>query len=343
MEGRLVTTIAFLGLAFAPAHAQDPGALPRYQPQQPVTGVIRSWGHGYLRAMMGYWEEGFRKFHPDVRFEDTLVSSAAAMAGLYSDRADIGVLAREITLPEIAAYEKMTRQKVFAVTVLTGSYGNPDKIMALGVFVNKDNPISKLSFKQLDAIFGAEHRRGAPQDVRRWGQLEAGGEWNEQAIHPYSGLAFEAPGAFFSNTVMNGSVLWNCGLHQFQDIAVPGGKDIDGYQEVVNAVGSDRLGIGIAGAGYVGKNPSVKLLALARDDDGPYVEATKENVANLTYPLSRRVNFYIHHGAARPADPRVIEFLRYVVSREGQQQVLREGDFMPLTAEVARKELGKLQ
>jgi phosphate transport system substrate-binding protein len=343
VKGTLAATIVFLGFAYAPAHAQEPGSLPRYEPQQRVTGVIRSWGHGYLRAMMGYWEEGFRKFHPDVRFEDTLVSSAAAMAGLYSDRADIGVLAREITAPEIAAYEKMTRQKVFAVTVLTGSYGNPDKIMALGVFVNKDNPISKLSFKQLDAIFGAEHRRGAQENVRRWGQLGADGKWSEQSIHPYSGLAFEAPGAFFSNTVMNGSVLWNCGLHQFQDIAVPGGKDIDGYQEVVNAVGSDPHGIGIAGAGYVRKSASVKLLALARDDDGPYVEATQENVANLTYPLARRVNFYIHHGATRPADPTVIEFLRYVVSREGQEQVLREGDFMPLTAEVARKELRKLQ
>ena len=341
MKARLVATIAFVGLARA--HAQDLDSLPRYQPQQQVTGVIRSWGHGYLRAMMGYWEKGFRKFHPDVRFEDTLVSSAAAMAGLYSDRADIGVLAREITNPEIAAYEKMTRQTVFPVTVLTGSYGNPDKIMALGVFVNKDNPISKLSFKQLDAIFGAEHRRGAKENVRRWGQLGISGKWNEQSIHPYSGLAFEAPGAFFSNTVMNGSVLWNCGLHQFQDVAVPEGKDIDGYQEVVDAVGSDPFGIGIAGAGYVHRNPSVKLLALARDDGGPYVEATNENVANLTYPLSRRVNFYIHHGAARPADPTVIEFLRYVVSREGQEQVLREGDFLPLTAEVAREELHKLQ
>jgi phosphate transport system substrate-binding protein len=340
MTRRFLTAAMMVLLVCSYSRSQDLNSLPPYESKQQVTGVIRSWGHGYLKKMMTLWEEGFRKFHPGVRFQDDLLSSAGAMAGLYTDRADLGVLAREITAPEVAAYQKIAKQKIFPVTVLTGSFGNPDKIMALGVFVNKDNPITKLTFKQLDAIFGAERRRGEKENIRSWGQLGLSGKWRQQSIQPYSGLAYEAPGSFFSQTVMKGSVLWNCDLRQFDD--TPVNSEGYQYQKVVDAVGSDPYAIAIAGAGYVNKNPSVKLVALAADDGGPYIEATIENVANLSYPLSRPVKFYIHNGPARPADPKVVEFLRYVLSREGQQQVLREGDFMPLTAEVVREELRKL-
>ena len=342
---------AFL-LAATPGRAGAPDALPAYQPVPPLTGTIRSWGHGFLRPMMKLWEEGFQKYHPGVRFEDKLVSSAAAIAGLYTQRADLGVLAREIMPPEVAAYEKVTGQKLTPVTVLTGSYGNQDKIMALGIFVNEANPVSRLSFAQLDAIWGAEHRRGAKENIRTWDQLGLAGEWRGQGIHPYSGLAFEAPAYFFSQTVMKGSVLWNEALRQCENVEdeIPsrGNEKVtpvitrhaDAYQQVVDAVGADRLGIGLAGAGY--RNPHAKLVALAVEEGGPYVEATRENVANLSYPLARPVRFYLNHGPAIPADPLVVEFLRFVLSREGQQLVTREGDFLPLPAATAHAELKKL-
>lgn len=332
--------------------ADDLEVLPAYVPSRPVTGTIRSWGHGFLRPMMKLWEAGFQRYHPGVRFEDRLVTSAAAIAGLYTQRADLGVLAREITPPEVAAYEKMAGQKLTPVTVLTGSYGNQDKIMALGVFVNKNNPVSRLTFAQLDAIWGAERKRGAKANIRTWDQLGLTGEWNGRAIHPYSGLAFEAPAYFFSQTVMRGSVLWNDALRQCENIEdeVPSRGDekvtpaitrhTDAYQQVVDAVGADRLAIGLAGAGY--RNPNAKLVALAVEEGGPYVEATRENVANLTYPLARPVRFYVNRGPAIPADPNVIEFLRFILSREGQQLVAREGDFLPLTSAASREELKKL-
>lgn len=326
--------------------------MPSYQPGPPLTGTIRSWGHGFLRPMMKLWETGFQKYHPGVRFEDRLVTSAAAIAGLYTQRADLGVLAREITPPEVVAYQKMAGQKLTPITVLTGSYGNQDKIMALGIFVHRDNPVSRLTFAQLDAIWGAEHRRGAPANIRIWNQLGLTGEWQGQAIHPYSGLAFEAPAYFFSQTVMRGSVLWNDALRQFEnsedelpsrgDESLPPQIDrhVDAYQQVVDAVGADRQGIGLAGAGY--HNPNAKLVALAVEAGGPFVEATPENVARLAYPLARPVRFYLNQGAAIPANPLVVEFLRFVLSREGQALVAREGDFLPLPATVAADELKKL-
>ncbi len=196
------------------------------------------------------WEQGFQKFQPNAKFEDDLASSAAAMAGLYSGKADLGVLAREITPPELAAYEKMTGQKAFPITVLTGSYGDPDKIMALGVFVSKNNPLARISFEQLDAVFGAERRRGEPANIRSWSQLGLHGQWGTRPIHPYSGPAFEAPAFFFSQTVMGGSVLWNCDLRQLDDLPLPGGGHVDGYQRVVDAIASDPNGIALSGAGY---------------------------------------------------------------------------------------------
>jgi phosphate transport system substrate-binding protein len=340
MAIRVAIAVAATFLSGTCAHGQDLSALPPYHPTQQVSGTIRSWGHGYLKAMMHYWEEDFQKFQPGIRFQDDLLSSAAAMAGLYSGRADLGILAREITPPEIAAYEKVTKQKIFPIQVLTGSYGDPDKIMAIGVFVNIDNPINTLTFSQLDAIFGTEHRRGARENLRTWGQLGFSGEWKQSTIQPFSGPVFEIPGYVFSQVVMKGSVLWNCNLHQFEDIPVQGGKDLDGYQRVVDAVGMNRYGIAFSGAGY--RNPRVKQVALAAENGGPYIEPTKENVQNRSYPLARSVTFYINNGAAIPADPKVIEFLRYVLSREGQQQVFREGDFIPLTADIVHQELERL-
>lgn len=206
--------------------------------------------------------------------------------------------------------------------------------------MNRDNPIARLTFSQLDAIFGAEHRGGAKANIRSWDQLGLAGDWDKKLIHLYSGLAFEAPGYFFSQTVLKGSVLWNENLQQFENVEDAQKRYVDAYQKVVDAVGADRDGLGLAGAGYT--NPKAKLVALASEDGGPYVEASKENVTNRTYPLARPVRFYIHNGPAIPANPLVVEFLRYVLSREGQEQVLQEGDFLPLTATVVQEELKKL-
>jgi phosphate transport system substrate-binding protein len=329
-----------------------PDELPAYRPTRQVHGTIRSWGHGFLRPIMKRWADGFLEFQPDVRFQPKLVTSAAAIAGLYTQSADLGVLAREIIPSEVASYEKMSGQPVTPVTVMNGSWGNQDKIMALGIFVHRSNPLASLTLAQLDAIWGSELRRGAPVLVRTWDQLGLRGEWAGQPINPYTGIAYEAPGSFFSHAVMGGSVLWNCRLKQFEneetEASSPGDspaapvihRTVDAYQRVVDAVASDRRGIGLSGAGY--RNPNAKLIALAERPGGPWVEATPATIANGTYPLGRPVRFYYNNGPHLPPDPTVVEFLRYVLSREGQQQVALEGDFIPLTAAAAAAELKHL-
>ncbi len=351
---RLGLALLALLVAAPPAgRAFDLSDLPPYHPNSRVHGTVRSWGHGFLRPMMKLWADDFHRFQPDVQFETRLVTSASAIGGLYAERINLGVLAREILPSEAAAYEKMTRQPLTPVTVMMGSYGNQDKIMALGLFVNRDNPLARLTFLQLDAIWGAELRGGAPARIRTWDQLGLGAGWAGQPIQPYTGLAYEAPAAYFSHRVMGGSVLWNDALRQFENVeserpstgteatAPSIARAVDAYQKVVDAVGRDRFGLGLSGAGY--RNPGAKLVALARSADGPFVAATPDTVADQSYPLARPVKFYLNRGPAIPADPAVVEFLRYILSRDGQRQVLREGDFLPLTAAAAGAERDRLR
>jgi phosphate transport system substrate-binding protein len=344
----LFTVIGLCAVATqAPATTQVPdwaqyvSSLPPYHPAQPMTGTVRSWGHGFLKVMMHDWEQGFHRYQPGIRFQDDLVSSAAAIPGLYTGRANLGVLAREIVPMESAAYRKVTGQPPFGVTVLTGSRGDPDKITALGLFVNKNSPIARLDFRQLDAIFDARPNRGEPRSIRSWGQLGLTGAWRNQPIHLYSGPASdEAPAFYFSQRVMRGSDLWSCALQQLDEKARPGGGRVDGYQRAVDAVAADPYGVALTAAGD--HAPGAKLLAIAVRAGGPYVRPTLANVADRTYPLSRAVKFYINDGPKIAPDPAVLEFLRYILSRQGQEQVLREGSFLPLTPAVVAAERGKL-
>jgi len=339
MKGWLAFLAGALLAAASVADADELEGIPSYRPTTQVTGTIRTWGHVYVKDALKLWQDGFRKYHPGVRFEDNLVSSAAAIGALYAGAADIGFIGREIRPMEVAGYNRVMKQRPYAFRVMTGSHANADKLIALGIFVHEGNPIARLSYSQLDAIFGGENLRSGMR-IRTWGELGLAGDWAGRPIQVYTGVLDAAPGFHFSREVMKGSLLWNGDLRYFDDLAVANAKDIESGQLVVDALAHDRYGIALSGTGY--RNPKVKLVAIAKEDGGPFIEATPENVANRSYPLTRSVWLYVNHGATTKMDPKVAEFVRYVLSREGQALVRREGDYFPLTANVAREELSKL-
>ncbi len=102
----------------------------------------------------------------------------------------------------------------------------------------------------------------------------------------------------------------------------------------------DRFGI--AYSGIQNLTPQTKILALAEKESGPYVELTIETVRSRTYPLHGEEYWYIRRHPGKSIDPKVREFLRYVLSREGQDLVQRDAHFLPLTGSVAREQLRKL-
>jgi len=316
-------------------------AIPAYQPEPIPGGVIRSWGHVFVKKVMLSWETGFQKYHPGVTFADNLVSSAAATGALFTGAADLGVVGREIRPLEVAGYTRVKKRKPFPLEVMTGSFANADKSVALGIFVAKDNPIQHLSFAQLDAIFGAEHLGGAKANIRTWGELGLTGPWAARPINVYTSELDSAPGFYFSQRVMHGSVLWNEHLRHFDDLTRPDGTTYEAQQRIVDALANDPAGIALSGAGV--RNRNVRLVPVSQDNAGPFVAPTPETVSNRSYPLARSVWIYTNQAPGEPLNPRVREFLRYVLSREGQQAVAAEGEYLPLTPEIAAAQLRRLE
>ena len=332
-----------------PARARGVSSLPAYRPQTQVSGVIRSWGSPQMGGLMKRWEAGFRKYQPAICFEDTLKGTASAQFGLQVDVADLAVSARKIFPYEYYGIYRRSQLRPVQIAVATGSYEVPGKSTALGIFVSKDNPLSRLTLKQLDGIYGDRRTggwqgidwvtrvaRSGKDNIRTWGQLGLTGAWADEPIHVYGppGL-FPGGVSFFQSKVMGGADTWNENLREFDDRRL-----------MMAALGKDRYGIAYAPLAY--ETAQVKPLALAETRGGPYVALTRANVASRAYPLSRLAYIYFapdhaNGDPAVPTDPKIREFLRYVLSRQGQRDVLREGDYLPLTKELVREQLEKLE
>jgi phosphate transport system substrate-binding protein len=340
---------AVIACAPAVAGAQRRSALPLYRPEEAVSGVIRSWGSSQMGGLMKAWEAGFHHYQPKVCFEDTLQGTASAQFGLQVNVAELAVSARQIFPYEYYGIYRRSQLTPVEIAVATGSYDVRGNSTALAVFVNRANPLSRLTLKQLDGIYGDQRTggwqglewvtqaaRGRSENLRTWGQLGLTGAWADKPIHVYGPPGLYPGGvSYFQSRVMGGADTWNEGLREFAD-----------RKRMIAALGNDPYGIAYATLAV--KTARVKALALAESRDGPYVALTRANVANRTYPLARLA--YIYFAPDRPngdpadpkVDPKIKEFLRYILSRQGQRAVRREGDFLPLTEKVVREQLRKL-
>jgi len=141
--------------------------------------------------------------------------------------------------------------------------------------------------------------------------------------------------------LLDGSHRWSCDLKEFRHISKPDGSMYDHGQQILDALAKDRYGIGISNLRYA--NAQVKAIALASREGGPFYEATKDNLIHRRYPLTRVIPAYITRAPGKFVDPKVKEFLRYILSREGQQDIAREGGYLPLSQEAVREQLKKLE
>src|SRR5260370_41500635 len=182
MRRLLITMAMMLSLLAVNVEAQNLDNLPPYKPEASVSGKLVAWGNPEQKAVWNHWREGFSKHHPKVQFEDNLKSSATISGALFTGAANLGVAGREIMPIEALAFRNIFNYDVFLVVTGSGTYDTSQQTPALCVFVHKDNPLGKLTMKQLDAIFRQEHRRGAPRTIRTWGQLGLRGEWAAKPI-----------------------------------------------------------------------------------------------------------------------------------------------------------------
>jgi phosphate transport system substrate-binding protein len=354
MARHLLEGAIALALAAPAVHAQGPGSLPAYEPAQTVSGVVRNFGIK-LKGLMKTWEDGFRRYHPDVRFDDTL-EDAAGMAGLFTRVADIGVSGREPVLTEYFSFYETFHHMPTEIAVASGTYDVKGGSYGLIVYVNKDNPISKLTLKQLDGIFGAERTggyqgfkwmpqaaRSAKEDIRTWGQVGLAGDWANKPIQTY-GYALTGMTVFFQQKVFGGGEKWNPNFREYVETNTKQvGDESLTIHRMLTELSQDKHGIAFTGAWQVEGFPRVKPIALAAQAGGPYVEPSKQSFQDRTYPLTRSVYLFINRPPGQPADPKVKEFLRYVLSREGQEAVARGGVYLPLPVAVVREQLQKLE
>jgi phosphate transport system substrate-binding protein len=329
--------------------------LPEYKPGQKLDGVLRIWGSGYFaQGKLGqYWEEGFRKYQPGVTFEYHLSAPALGIPALCIGVADLAP-SRHITWDETLMFQRVYERDPIEVPFVTGSLNVPGWNYAIGIFVNDANPITRLTMTQLDGIFGeardggydgttwvTEIARDAGKNIHTWGKAGAGGSWSSKEIHVYGdNLRYHIPRTF-ERLVFGGADKWNPGLHEYANYKNADGTNTLEAQQVLDAVAKDPLGIGYSTVAY--PTPHTKLLAIAVKDGGPYVELNLENVRNRSYPLSDEVYFYFDRAPGKGVDPKVKEFVRYVLSREGQDAVQRDAKYLPLTGEIVREGLKKLE
>lgn len=311
-----------------------------YVPGTQVYGTIRNFGNNYIPALMKQWQDGFRRIQPGVRFETDLPGSEAAMAGLYGGIADLAFIGRESYPSEIQGFEESMGHPPLGIEISSGSFQTPHKTFALMVFVHKDNPLAKMTVEELSRVYGCKEGEENTGLIASWGQLGLNGEWEHRPIHVYGYSSTTGMARYFQRTVLTGKMRWTAGLMDFENGHQADGQVINAGVYVLDALAKDPAGIAYANFLYAG--PDVKALALAHGAGDQYWEPTRKNAFQRNYPLTRFTMVFLDRAPGRPVDPKLKEFLYYILSRDGMDAVVKDGAYLPLNAkqiEIERKKL----
>lgn len=307
------------GVARAEQAAPVDSSIPKYIKAGGVSGSLNSIGSDTLNNVMTLWAEKFSSYYPSVKVQVEGKGSGTAPPALIAGTAQIAPMSREMKSSEVDDFQKKFGYKPTKVRVA---------VDALGVFVNKDNPLKGLNLKQVDAIFSKTRKQGGAADITTWGELGLSGEWSSKPISLYGrNSASGTYGYFKEHALKNGD---------FKDSV----KEQPGSASVVQGIAVDKYSIGYSGIGY--KTSGVRALPLQGEDNTDFVEGSAENAYSGEYPLSRFLYVYINKAPDKALDPLVKEFLKLVVSKEGQEVVVKDG-YYPLPVEVVQEEFSQLK
>jgi len=335
VRSSILAWICFLTLMPGMACRGQANDLPTYRPQAQVSGTIRIWGSPDDGWLIEHLAHGFRQYQPGLRLQATLHGPESTFAAVYMDVADVGLMSREIRVPlERMGFEWAHHYPPFEVAIANASLGadrgtiRPD--VELAFFVNKANPLTCVTLQQLDDILAADHRRGGA-DVRRWGELRLGGAWAGRPIHIYGPALDNTSVIFIRQSILDGSRKWNPAYR-----IVPGG-----WSEDLETLARDPDGIAFAPP--LPGNQGVKALRLAAASQSPCYPLTANTAEERTYPLTRTVDVALDRAPGTPVRPAVREFLRFILSRQGQRIIVSDGAYLPLSAASLREQLSRLQ
>ena len=335
--------------------------LPPYKPETTIVGGVRIVG-SELKNAVEYLAEGFMKFHPDARVTVSHVpSSEGGIAGLYCGISDVAPMGDDAKITDVMPFYNAYGYMPTEISVATGGYEKRGSLFAWAIVVNRDNPLNEISMDQLERTFGSErsggwelidgnylytakYARGADTNIRKWDQLGLTGDFAGREIQTFG---YVAPGFAISveRSLFHWSHKWNGNFMEYvetkQTTPDAAGAAVDSVRPL-EALSKDKFGIGIAALMHVKDYPNLKVLAVSPRGGGPAVALTPDNVANRTYPLIRDAFFYVNKAPGRPLDPRAREFMRFVLSREGQEIIAKVGYYYPLKADYLKEQLKKL-
>jgi phosphate transport system substrate-binding protein len=311
----------FLSAAPSPQDAPvrvDP-ALHPYKPTNGITGNLSSVGSDTLNNLMTYWAESFNKFYPSVKIQIEGKGSGTAPPALTNGTAQLGPMSRPMKPTEEDAFDKKWGYKPTQIRTA---------VDALAIFVNKDNPLKSMTLAQADAIFSKARRRGGKEEITTWGQLGLTGDWARRPISLYGRNSVSGTYGFFKEHVLKNG--------DFKDKV----NEQQGSSAVVQSVTNELGAIGYSGIGYA--TAGVRAVPLRETDTDDPVEATAPNSYSGAYPLARFLLVYINRPPGRTLDPLVREFVKLVLSRDGQEIVVKD-NFFPIPATVAQEDLKKIE
>jgi len=373
---KLVCALLALWAATASAQAPDLNQIAPYKKQLDVTGGLRIAG-SELKGVMDKLVEGFQKVQPNAKVSTNyMTSSEGALGMMYAGASDVAPMGDDAKITDQMPFFNARGYVPTEISIATGGYNMRGTLFAWAIFVNKDNPLAQLSVDQLDGIFGSErsggwevganadnnllftskYARGPDRNIRTWGQLGLTGEWANSDIRTYG---YVAPGfaVSFQRMVMHWSDKWNPNYQEYvewKEATNDGAGNAVRSQRMYERVSQDKFAIGwgalmhIQGTCVNPDNtkcpgyPRLKVLAISVKPDGLYVPLSADNVANRSYPLIRDAYIYVDKAPGRPLDPKVREFLRFVLSREGQEIIQKNGPYTAIPASYVSEQLKKL-
>ncbi len=320
MKCNAVFVAALLMLAMTvSAEIKVDANLGKYSATSGVSGNLSSVGSDTLANLMTLWAEEYKRFYPNVNIQIQAAGSSTAPPALTEGTSNLGPMSRKMKDNELAAFEKKFGYKPTAI---------PVAIDALAVYVHKDNPIKGMSIAQVDAIFSSTRKCGGSADMATWGDLGLTGDWAKRDIQLFGRNSVSGTYGYFKKKAL-------CKGDYKSTV-----NEQPGSASVVQSVSSSLNGIGYSGIGY--KTSGVKAVPLSKTAEPKKIDATPENAISGEYPLARFLYVYVNKAPNKPLSPLEREFIKMVLSTQGQQVVVKDG-YIPLPSKVADKALASLE
>jgi phosphate transport system substrate-binding protein len=313
----LQTTLAATVLTLSPALAVDPN-LPPYQKTDGILGQIKSIGSDTLVDEMTRWSKGFMGLYPEVKINVEGQGSATAPPALLAGTAQFGPMSRPMTTKESSAFEAKYGYKMTQFRVA---------VDALAVYVNKDNPITCLTLPQLNRIFSSTLRAAFGSNIATWGDLGLTGDWADKPITLYGRNELSGTYAFFKEMAL------------YDGEYKPEMKKQPSSEAVVQMITNDRYGIGYSGIGY--KTSGVRTVPLSIAEGSTCSDTSAEAAYSRKYPLARYLYIYLNKKPDVSLDPLRREFVKYILSKDGQMET-EAGGFYSITNADRESDLKRL-